>query len=1175
MLERATSCFESGGSRLLRGRKRCFRSRRMLHSSFWHHGAVDLDLPAWWATVLQPTTAAGQETDGRGGGVQHHASHDALFLDFLYPAKTLALMRRITTYGWESLRLRHTRASNGVRVRQFSSTAIVRRKKGNTPGVDGAGNDGNVQDSDESENGPFPPPVAGEGGYDHDSIGEDGLDAFDADPSLADETSPMPLPGKAPNKAAFQDSEATSDALEEDTEIASTPEELQEMLSADEADHRLVWKIYRSLDAESRTPEISADVLQFLGSIRPFTAVQADRALQLYELLPLENRRASSYKCAIMAHLNNGDLGKAALVHKQAIEVKKLNTGDFGTAELLAYAINKEQWQLAAEAYRAANAVSGVFIRYWTIAQKKIDLLRFLDALLIYARRLRRRSQSANDSERLMGHFIVDFADQAIRQSASRISSPSDQLQLWRCILRLKFEGLLRSRHFEYAIKGMAGQKIMQSDEVPELVRRIYQMYISAAKSGSVEASQSPLYSMLLALTKYPRSSKGTRLRLGQVISDWHRLLGDLNFAAVRVLMTFYSRKGDVAKVENYFNDLLRVADGVNSVDIFRPLLEVHARRGDVDKTLQHFSRITQEFGLQPDVGCWNLLLLAHMKQDDLEGACKRFDEMVWSGVQPDAYSFSAVLNLMAQRGDVEGVKEMLVLASEIDASILRAAEVVGYVVSAHIQNDDIPSAETLAEELRKRKEDGHLTGSLTPVFNNLLTAHALQRDVIAARRIFDHMQEHDIQTDAFTYAALMQALALVHQTDAAYKLLRIVLPQKRIKRLALHYAIVMAGFINQRNYRNVWYVDDHRRKEGVRSTMSTRIAAIKASTLAEMQMQADKGMDRTALLERTERLLAATLQNNDPWELASEPQTGLGLTSIFQANESYLAFVIMAYGSRGSYDYVKRMFEEYMQRQRDKRGDPDIQPPMRMLTALMHTHLRNGKYEELQECWNLALSQASYTISLHAPVNATEASSLSAKDPETDETAETLRDGEMAPSRRHILSRPMAIYISALHAQGRYSDLISTTTSLLGHGYTFDNHTMNLYVQILARSGRIGSSFDICEARLMPNWHGWRTNYLLRRRYQRTRGWDYMDVRPNKTPRGEVAPAYRTMVMLAAAMKWVRKRDALGRARSSDGEILSEGLLRLRAPMTIAALEEMPYVEDDLQDEFLRDEMD
>ncbi len=112
MLERATACFTSGA---LRESLKCAqpvpRSRRLLRSAFWSHGAGDLDLPLWTLSnqgqplhpasklnnIQQPLSESVSSAPASGSAIE------GVLLDFLYPPQALALLqkgqRRQCSYG--------------------------------------------------------------------------------------------------------------------------------------------------------------------------------------------------------------------------------------------------------------------------------------------------------------------------------------------------------------------------------------------------------------------------------------------------------------------------------------------------------------------------------------------------------------------------------------------------------------------------------------------------------------------------------------------------------------------------------------------------------------------------------------------------------------------------------------------------------------------------------------------------------------------------------------------------------------------------------------------------------------------------------------------------------------------------------------------------------------------
>ena len=98
MIERVAGCLKHGGRGLLRAPKKPFRTRRYLHSAFWSHGASNIDLPAWWRFLLQahePHNAISSSKESRSTTEDVAAGFHEIFLNFLYPVQTHALIRRL------------------------------------------------------------------------------------------------------------------------------------------------------------------------------------------------------------------------------------------------------------------------------------------------------------------------------------------------------------------------------------------------------------------------------------------------------------------------------------------------------------------------------------------------------------------------------------------------------------------------------------------------------------------------------------------------------------------------------------------------------------------------------------------------------------------------------------------------------------------------------------------------------------------------------------------------------------------------------------------------------------------------------------------------------------------------------------------------------------------------
>ena len=120
MIERVVRCLETGGRCFLRVPKKPFRSRRALHSTFWAHGAGNIDLPSWWIALLQvPQTGSHAcKSGGARDGIQEKG-----FMDFLYPAQTVAFFQRLVSRDITALLGHRRKRTAQLYSRAYTSSA--------------------------------------------------------------------------------------------------------------------------------------------------------------------------------------------------------------------------------------------------------------------------------------------------------------------------------------------------------------------------------------------------------------------------------------------------------------------------------------------------------------------------------------------------------------------------------------------------------------------------------------------------------------------------------------------------------------------------------------------------------------------------------------------------------------------------------------------------------------------------------------------------------------------------------------------------------------------------------------------------------------------------------------------------------------------------------------------
>ncbi|KAF2467346.1 uncharacterized protein BDR25DRAFT_267511 [Lindgomyces ingoldianus] len=1110
MLERASTCLETGGRQLLRPPKRCVRSRRMLHSSFWHHGASDLSLPIWWSSDLisnHPDFDSDDKSRGQRG-------HNGLLLDFLYPEKTLALIRRMSICKWNVLQTQRRLCLHGTSVRQFST-----RRDG--------------QELDEE---------------------------------------------------IYLEKLALQEEVDQRLEGSTARDALRDILDTSElGKQELAWRLYSTIQERSRTPDLRADLLEYLAC--PVASFDANRMLRVFNTLPHEHRRASSYRIAISAYIALRMVGPAVQLHEEAATGK---VGlQFGTHIVLGQTVQDNQWDLTLRVFKAfwrrvsrENDFKSIWTKpkgvlwgaIWASIAEIPDLKNNLLSLLQYVRQFQHEIQSNDENKEALRLFMAGFVPEVTLQTLN-VDDPDEDV-IWHFFTNLfrdiRTLGLQTAHFYNSAIGQMLNllryQEYFQRSK-PFL--ELYRQYREDALHNPDPNFRPPM--RLLMRLMHQVGDKGSLNGIAGLVSDWHLFHPNspLPYDALVYLLEFYAGFGDAESVHEYFSQIRERYSHKIDLRVLSSLLFVYARRIDVRSTGKQFERISGEFGLAPDTTCWNILLLAYARADDLDGALHCFSRILESGIQPDKHTFGPLLNLCASRGDVEAFEEIFSKAQQLKVHLRNEAVARAGYVQACLNSDDVEGAEAIAQGMLADHRAGTLHGPLTPAWNLIIQHYALQKDVASSRRVYKQMVENGIPLDTWTYAGLMRSLVELRQTNAAYKILRVTMPRNQVRGHAFHYALVMTGFIRERQFHRAMEARKRMLRRNVLPTVSSHLASLETIGINELRKLQDAGDENplTRLVEVEESLREMLLESYESSLALRQPRRArlLGMAQD-SVPEGYFGFLILLYSARGAYAICKELFEAASIGKSDEAG---YEAPIGLLTAIMEAHLAAKEYDEVAKCWELARLQADkMTKTWHQATTDPDPPKIefgSLVDPSVIAQAAEAR---IASNRRQILFKTSRIYIRSLLAQESPQSLqqaMRTISNLLTNGYIIDNLTWNEFIQMLARRGRVMDAFTACEAYLMPNFPGWRQQHPAYVRREQT-GYSYMEVRHDDLSRKTLMPRYRTLVFLAAAYGQIKREEANGMGYNPEYGGWAREVLEKIAPLTVRAIETMPRTRDRLQ---------
>jgi pentatricopeptide repeat-containing protein PET309 len=913
------------------------------------------------------------------------------------------------------------------------------------------------------------------------------------------------------------------------------------------------WHAYHRL----RTPgAYTSRLIAFLSySLRD---VDQERIVSLVATLPAARRGKIGFRWIMEAFTRLGDIATAYLRLCKALA--KADTSLHSTS-LLASSINSQEWLFAAQLFKEYEA-DNLGILNWADIDRLPQLMEHLSNLLEFMEQNSKNMESSTYQD--LQKLASPLALRVLKQR--RFMGEVSEIEITSVFTALRSTNVLSKAHYTSAI-----HSLLATNREIGIAESLYRELSTTSVFG--RPTKSMLGSFLGAFCK-SQSQPG----IHRTLEDFKTYYGGPDERAYHLLLTTYARSGDEMKVNQAFSEYCSRFGTPTDLDFLTPLIYVHARVGDVRKAIGEFNRIKGKFNVEPDIVCWNIIIAAHARAGDVVGAFARYKEATEEGLEPDAYTFGTLMGMLANRGDTEGVQRLLDTAKEKNVKLTTA--LIDPQVEALCHNGDVYEA----IDLLKSAVHMDLIGSRTRMWNILLVTFASQKDVYRTMETQNHMKSFGIPFDEMTYAGLMGCLTRIGRTDAALKMLVEVMPRKGFLGKPFHYSLVLQGFAREGNRDMVAVVHRKMLELFNKTNFSANLSLLSTAIKRDLKNIGDSPIEVTKLeLPHAESFLELTMKNWSIDTLASkDPQPGTyGQLATEAYPSAYFDQIIVALGTRGASKKVEALFDEYLRLRGDlPAGDGSKVPAIRLLSALMVSHLHQGEYAEVAALWKMALPKAvqlarrfnvSSIVGARPPPPTPDMPSmlLSAKKPKAPLSES---DNDILRSQAFILANPLKHYMNSLAVQGLYDNISTTISSFQRAGFVLSTKNWNNYIQILATSpnpdDQLGA-FVLCESLLMPNfplhWRmmtaGYGTDPFKRDKWWTKKSEKRVD--QNYYP-GHLQPTYLTMVCLGAA--FIKFRD---RAAVEGGEEM--GRLRKQAPKTTEALIVMPRLKDRTQEILLR----
>ncbi|RAK81100.1 putative translation regulator (Cya5) [Aspergillus fijiensis CBS 313.89] len=1140
MLERAAGCLENAGRRFFRDSNGAIRSRRSFYTSLVQYPATNLEFHHGSSTIQSPQRPV--PNDLNATPQLNDTRTPPPVLDFLYPLPTQQFAASCLYRVQKRLvPRRRRRTAPGLTRRTYTSQAEDLEEEG-TRRTDTS----QAEDFEEDES-----------GRTHTSLAEDleeEEDFFDAAQS-----------GQSPGLKAKK--KASDRFLD--------PATLEEYEAYDGA-----WSRYV---AAGHPTQVNAALIAFLRDSNRH--VDHKRARRVLNWIPLESRSEEDYLNIVKSALATNKLPEAEDLCAEAI---RYGIGMKCWAFLLVHYASSSQWDWVQAFWDLGSSFAeNDRAQTWSALVSNLNMSTLEDPMTGLADYIQEQTESTSLHD--LARFLLD---NACTSQAFVEQSSVDGILL--VLQKYNNLGMLKPAHY---IKFL---NTIRTTENRQIFVRSIVIYRNFRWRMDGHAPSAKLLGHLVRRLASFEITAG----LLYFLDEFTHFYGKPTLDAYKHALVAFSKVGDVDNVNDIFDKMVSHHGRPQSRRLVTPLLYVHARVGNVRETLRQFYRIPEEFGLRPNTVCWNVLLTAYANAEDLSGCFKLLRDMFDQGMEPSSHTFGIVMGLCANRGDVQGVRDLLELAKQNHVQI--TAPLIDTIVEAHCQNQEFEEAEWVAQTCLGLD----VTGSRVRMWNVLLWNYAFRMDLEAISRIRSLMDEATLLPDSMTYAALMLSLVLIGQTENARRILRKLHRNNRVYATEFHYAIILYGYVKKRNRDMVHVIFNEIQERFGEAGLASRLLVLKSQLRRDLQLITAGGGGAAGAytrLENAEKFLKETISEFHTNKTATKaPVLGAGRMSAKQAfPTAYYEHMMNAYGRRGAAGRARELFHEFIQSQRTSPDDDALElAPVRLLTALMLAHIRGNEPEMVEEYWNIVFPRAIKMASrpnieawLSSPSNSDSAPLPSHKElvvsseahseynaDETNADAAETAGFSILSAHRFMLSRALSLFMRSLAYRAEVRRIPQVILEVESAGFALTTYNWSTYVQMLASSSEPSDqleAFTMFEHRFMPNFPGWK--YLRRGFGLKPHGVpstiDVVETGRPKPPHllgregrrywskiqpDFMQPTYVSMVYLAAALKAFRERSV------NDGPAEIQALYDL-APKTVDAVAEIPYLRDKFQGVLLR----
>ncbi|KAL8382645.1 hypothetical protein RB595_006435 [Gaeumannomyces hyphopodioides] len=555
--------------------------------------------------------------------------------------------------------------------------------------------------------------------------------------------------------------------------------------------------------------------------------------------------------------------------------------------------------------------------------------------------------------------------------------------------------------------------------------------------------------------------------RMETVLQDWRSRYDHLDRWGYKKYLSLYAMTGNIRSFEKMQKEFLSHYPGEHAM-VLPYMMRINGILGRTQAVERIIDAMEKRYHVKPTTAHFNILLSSYAKKTDMQAAATVFSRLC-EVATPDEQSFATIMSVLGRTGDLDFLQRLEQMARARGVQI--TPEMRAHLIDAYCHNGyfadalDLCTSATKAAGPRLSKKRA---AEVRQMWHTLLIHYGKKRDLKAVHRTLKLMTGFEVQFDQWTYSHLLMALAYCRQAHHALHLFRAGIVEGFLRPSAKHFLTLMIAFIESGEPHMVLRIDRLMDRLDLPPSADRTLRKISARLQWDLQprFQQQKPDPNANFSDALADLLSLLQQQPPPIEIPDTTNSGASdFATLSEIQDDLLAGVLMFAVKQGKDGAVRKLLQAF-NKNAVRGAEGQNRGAIRILEAVMLHELGKGRLDNVKATWDALFDMA---CKLGRPLLSL---GRMRRTIPTDDAGEG--QVKILPAFQYLLTRGFNTMLEVLKAEKDGEGIVELLGLVLDEGFNLTGRSWNYYVQALARAGRVHEAFVVCEEMLMPNWTGW-----------------------------------------------------------------------------------------------------